>query len=174
MAESAAVGVADEYKSQVVYAYVVPKVGKKVETEEGRAELEHSVKEIVDKKVGPIARPAAVFFVDALPKTRSGKLLRRGIQALAERPSVPLSLRDRNRPDPQLLFSELERQRELTRFVADRQIVVQTPACSKSTSTSGCPPWAVKCLPANKRVDGEKPLFTNRREGKFSETGLPV
>lgn len=84
VAESAAVGVADEYKGQVVYAYVVSKTGKKMETEEGRAELEHSVKEIVDRKVGPIARPAAVYFVEALPKTRSGKLLRRGIQALAE------------------------------------------------------------------------------------------
>jgi propionyl-CoA synthetase len=82
--ESAAVGVADEYKGQVVYAYVVPKGNNKVEGEGRRIELERSVKEIVDRKVGPIARPAAVFFVDALPKTRSGKLLRRGIQALAE------------------------------------------------------------------------------------------
>jgi propionyl-CoA synthetase len=84
VAESAAVGVADEYKGQVVYACVVPKVAQKVETQEGRAELERSVKEMVDRKVGPIARPVAVSFVAVLPKTRSGKVLRRGIQALSE------------------------------------------------------------------------------------------
>jgi propionyl-CoA synthetase len=84
VAESAAVGVADEYKGQVVYACVVPKGAQKVETEGGRAELERSVKEIVDRKVGPIARPVAISFVDVLPKTRSGKVLRRGIQALSE------------------------------------------------------------------------------------------
>ena len=38
----------------------------------------------MDRKVGAIARPASVYFVEALPKTRSGKLLRRSIQALAE------------------------------------------------------------------------------------------
>jgi propionyl-CoA synthetase len=38
----------------------------------------------VDKHLGPIARPKAVLFVTLLPKTRSGKTLRRSIQALAE------------------------------------------------------------------------------------------
>ncbi len=84
VAESAAVGVKDEDKGQVVYAYVVPKDADKAGSEEGRRELERSVKEIVADKVGRIARPNAIFFVDALPKTRSGKMLRRGIQALAE------------------------------------------------------------------------------------------
>ena len=36
------------------------------------------------EKIGGIARPSNVYFVEALPKTRSGKMLRRGIQALAE------------------------------------------------------------------------------------------
>ncbi|PLS86869.1 MAG: propionate--CoA ligase [Actinobacteria bacterium] len=84
VAESAAVGVKDEYKGQVVFAYVVAKSGEKLESEDGRAELERSIKEIVAKKVGAIARPATIHFVDALPKTRSGKMLRRSIQALAE------------------------------------------------------------------------------------------
>jgi propionyl-CoA synthetase len=84
VAESAAVGVKDEDKGQVVFAYVVAKSGEKLETEDGRAELEKSIKEIVAKKVGAIARPASIHFVDALPKTRSGKMLRRSIQALAE------------------------------------------------------------------------------------------
>jgi len=84
VAEAAVVGVADEDKGQVVFAYVVPKNGDKVGAEDGRSELEQSVKEIVAEKIGTIARPSAVHFVDALPKTRSGKMLRRGIQAIAE------------------------------------------------------------------------------------------
>jgi propionyl-CoA synthetase len=84
IAEVAAVGVKDEYKGQVVFAYVVPKDGGAIETEESKRQLEQSVKDVVDERVGTIARPAAVHLVDALPKTRSGKLLRRSIQAIAE------------------------------------------------------------------------------------------
>src|SRR3954451_17299612 len=84
VAESAVVGVKDEDKGQVVFAYVVSKDGDKVESEDGRSELGKSIKDIVDKKVGAIARPASIHFVEALPKTRSGKMLRRSIQALAE------------------------------------------------------------------------------------------
>jgi propionyl-CoA synthetase len=84
VAESAVVGVKDEDKGQVVFAYVVSKDGDKVESEDGRSELEKSIKDIVDKKVGAIARPASIYFVESLPKTRSGKMLRRSIQALAE------------------------------------------------------------------------------------------
>jgi propionyl-CoA synthetase len=84
VAEAAAVGVKNEYKGQVVAAYVVPKDAEKAASEEGRSELEQSVKDIVAQKIGAIARPATVQFVGALPKTRSGKLLRRSIQALAE------------------------------------------------------------------------------------------
>jgi propionyl-CoA synthetase len=84
VAEVAAIGVKDEYKGQVVFAYVVPKAGDTIETEEGERNMEQSVKEVVDERVGTIARPAAVYLVEALPKTRSGKLLRRSIQAIAE------------------------------------------------------------------------------------------
>jgi propionyl-CoA synthetase len=84
VAESAVVGVKDEDKGQAVFAYVVPKDGDKVESEDERSELEKSIKDVVDKKVGAIARPASIYFVEALPKTRSGKMLRRSIQALAE------------------------------------------------------------------------------------------
>ena len=84
VAEAATVGVKDEDKGQAVLAYVVPKDGDKVGSEEGRSELEQSIKDIVDEKIGAIARPKSVYFVEALPKTRSGKMLRRSIQALAE------------------------------------------------------------------------------------------
>ena len=48
------------------------------------AALRKEVLDTVDRELGPIARPGAVHFVTVLPKTRSGKLLRRTIQALAE------------------------------------------------------------------------------------------
>jgi len=51
---------------------------------EGRKALEREVIETVDKQLGAIARPKSVHFVSLLPKTRSGKTLRRSIQALAE------------------------------------------------------------------------------------------
>ena len=49
-----------------------------------RLKLEGEVMKVVDKQLGAVARPSRVFFVSALPKTRSGKLLRRAIQAVAE------------------------------------------------------------------------------------------
>lgn len=79
VAEAAAVGVADEYRGQAIFAYVVLK-----EDAEPSPGLESSIKQLVAEKVGPVARPQRVHFVGALPKTRSGKLLRRGIQAVAE------------------------------------------------------------------------------------------
>ena len=51
---------------------------------QGKKELERQVLETVDKHLGAIARPKAFHFVTLLPKTRSGKTLRRAIQALAE------------------------------------------------------------------------------------------
>ncbi len=82
VAEAAVIGVKDEDKGQVVYAYVVPKEAP--ETDEEHAELEQSIKETVAGDIGAIARPAEVHFVGALPKTRSGKMLRGAIQDLAE------------------------------------------------------------------------------------------
>jgi propionyl-CoA synthetase len=84
VAEVAVVGVKDEDKGQIVFAYAVAKNSGKVDSETKRSELEQSIKDIVANKIGAIARPSAVYFVDALPKTRSGKMLRRSIQALAE------------------------------------------------------------------------------------------
>src|SRR4051812_18973290 len=49
-----------------------------------KKKLEKEVMETVDKQLGAIARPKAVYFVTLLPKTRSGKTLRRSIQAVAE------------------------------------------------------------------------------------------
>jgi propionyl-CoA synthetase len=84
VAEVAVVGVADQLKGQLPVAFAVVKDVARVATPEARAEHEKEVMATVDKLLGAIARPGRVHFVTALPKTRSGKLLRRSIQALAE------------------------------------------------------------------------------------------
>jgi propionyl-CoA synthetase len=81
IAECAVVGVADPVKGQMPLAFAVAKTNLDAE---GRARLEKEVMQTVDKQLGAIARPKAVYFVTLLPKTRSGKTLRRSIQALAE------------------------------------------------------------------------------------------
>ncbi|MGI8895516.1 MAG: propionate--CoA ligase [Casimicrobiaceae bacterium] len=84
IAEVAVVGVADSLKGQIPVAFAVVKDPATVATAEGAAEIRREVMATVDRKLGAIARPGHVHFVTLLPKTRSGKLLRRSIQALAE------------------------------------------------------------------------------------------
>jgi propionyl-CoA synthetase len=84
IAEVAVVGVHDALKGQMPLAFAVVKDAGKIATPELRAAQEKEVLAAVDTQLGAIARPARVHFVSMLPKTRSGKLLRRSIQALAE------------------------------------------------------------------------------------------
>jgi propionyl-CoA synthetase len=84
VAEAAVVGVQDPVKGQVPLAFVVAKDSALSADPQRRATLEAEVLERVDKQLGAIGRPARVLFVTLLPKTRSGKVLRRSIQALAE------------------------------------------------------------------------------------------
>ena len=84
IAEVAVVGVADQLKGQEPVAFAVVKDAARVATPELRDALEAEVKKTVDNILGAIARPKRVHFVTGLPKTRSGKMLRRSIQALAE------------------------------------------------------------------------------------------
>ena len=82
--EVAVVGVADQLKGQMPMAFAVVKDASRVDSAEKRAVLEKEVMKTVDNLLGAIARPARVHFISGLPKTRSGKMLRRSIQALAE------------------------------------------------------------------------------------------
>ena len=84
IAEVAVVGVADQLKGQVPVAFAVVKDISKTTTPELAAAEEKAVMAMVDKELGAIGRPSRVYFVTMLPKTRSGKLLRRAIQALCE------------------------------------------------------------------------------------------
>ena len=84
VSEVAVVGVEDKLKGQVAVAFVIPKLTSSTATPEARAQLEKEVWAVVDKQLGAVARPSRVHCVNLLPKTRSGKLLRRSIQALCE------------------------------------------------------------------------------------------
>jgi len=84
IAECAVVGVADQLKGQLPMAFAVAKDAAQTATRDGRMKLEGEVMQTVNNQLGAIGRPGRVFFVTLLPKTRSGKVLRRSIQALAE------------------------------------------------------------------------------------------
>ncbi|ERG96540.1 acetate--CoA ligase [Haloquadratum walsbyi] len=78
VAEAAVVGGNHEIKGEAVYAYVI--------TEDGYAEdeaLKDSIVEGVEDGIGPIARPEQVIFTEELPKTRSGKIMRRLLEEIA-------------------------------------------------------------------------------------------
>lgn len=84
VAEVAVVGVADALKGQVAMAFVVAKDASGLTSDAARLKLEGEMMKVVDSQLGAVARPSRVFFVNLLPKTRSGKLLRRALQAVAE------------------------------------------------------------------------------------------
>jgi len=84
IAEVAVVGVADQLKGQVAMAFAVLKDAAKIATPELRRAHEGEIMKVVDEQLGAVARPSRVHFVTVLPKTRSGKLLRRSIQAICE------------------------------------------------------------------------------------------
>ncbi len=84
VAEVAVVGVADSLKGQVAMAFVVPKDSSVLSDSAAALKLEGEIMKRVDGDLGALARPARVRFISLLPKTRSGKLLRRAIQAVCE------------------------------------------------------------------------------------------
>ncbi len=84
ISEVAVVGVADNLKGQVAVAFAVVKDASVLVDDAAHAKLEAEVMKVVDNTIGAVGRPARVRFVTVLPKTRSGKLLRRAIQAVCE------------------------------------------------------------------------------------------
>ncbi len=84
ISEVAVVGVEDKLKGQVAVAFAIIKNPERAATAELAKSLEAEVMAVVDQQLGAVARPARVYFVPMLPKTRSGKLLRRSIQAVCE------------------------------------------------------------------------------------------
>ncbi len=84
IAEVAVVGLRDEVKGQVPVGFCTVKDPARIADETGRAALERECIAKVAELLGAVAKPHRLYFVTTLPKTRSGKLLRRSIQALAE------------------------------------------------------------------------------------------
>ena len=84
IAEVAVVGVADALKGQVAVAFAVLKDPAQAAGPELALKHEGEIMKVVDQQLGAVARPARVHFVTALPKTRSGKMLRRALQAVCE------------------------------------------------------------------------------------------
>ena len=78
VAEAAVVGGEHEVKGEAVYAYVILEDGY-----EGTEEMRGSIIEGVEDAIGPIARPEQVIFTPELPKTRSGKIMRRLLEEIA-------------------------------------------------------------------------------------------
>jgi propionyl-CoA synthetase len=77
VAEAAVIGAHDDIKTEVPVAFVVLKHGE-------FRNAEAALKQLVGDELGPVARPARIYTVDALPKTRSGKVLRRAIKAVVD------------------------------------------------------------------------------------------
>lgn len=82
VAEAAVIGVKDALKGQVPVVFAT--LRQPVDDATGKERAAAQMQQHVAEQLGAIARPAKVYVVDALPKTRSGKLLRRSLLALAE------------------------------------------------------------------------------------------
>ncbi len=79
VSEAATIALPHELKGNAIYAYVILRAGLT-----GDAELEDNLKKHVAHELGPIARPESITFVESLPKTRSGKIMRRVLKARAQ------------------------------------------------------------------------------------------
>ena len=92
VAECAVVGVTDELKGEMPMGFVVLKEGQSIDT----AVLEKELMEVIRSKIGAIANLKAVAVVDKLPKTRSGKILRKSIRQLTQDRdvAVPATIED--------------------------------------------------------------------------------
>jgi acetyl-CoA synthetase len=90
VAEAAVVGAADDTTGQAVVAFVILRGehADKAATEEGSAEVQLALRNHVAKEIGPIAKPRRILVVAELPKTRSGKIMRRLLRDVAENRAV--------------------------------------------------------------------------------------
>ena len=80
VAEAAVVGRKDELTGQAIAAFVTLRAG-----EVGDDKLLHELRDHVSATIGPIAKPKSIVFTDDLPKTRSGKIMRRLLKDISEK-----------------------------------------------------------------------------------------
>jgi acetyl-CoA synthetase len=79
VAEAAVVGRADEIKGQAIAAFVTLREGRQADPR-----LTQNLRDFVADRIGPLARPDTLIFSADLPKTRSGKIMRRLLRDIAE------------------------------------------------------------------------------------------
>tara|TARA_B100000678_G_scaffold185107_1_gene154704 strand:- start:1507 stop:3429 length:1923 start_codon:yes stop_codon:yes gene_type:complete len=84
VAEAAVCGIPDEIKGEAIIAFIVLKQDTKRDNDELRSELVTAVRD----GVGPIATPQHIYFVTKLPKTRSGKIMRRLLRSIASNDNI--------------------------------------------------------------------------------------
>jgi len=88
VAEAAVVGVKDDIKGEAIAAFVILKEGYQSHSRESgnlsNAKIEEILKEHVSQKIGALARPSRIIFTSDVPKTRSGKIMRRLLRDIAE------------------------------------------------------------------------------------------
>lgn len=87
VAESAVVGATDATTGQGIVAFVILRSGVAGEGA-GRSSIGHDLREHVAKQIGPIAKPRQILIVAELPKTRSGKIMRRLLRDVAEQRDI--------------------------------------------------------------------------------------
>ncbi|MGD7788850.1 acetate--CoA ligase [Propionibacteriaceae bacterium Y1700] len=83
VAEAAVVGATDETTGQAIVAFVILRSGGEVDADKG-ADIVAELRNHVAKEIGPIAKPRQIMVVEELPKTRSGKIMRRLLRDIAE------------------------------------------------------------------------------------------
>jgi acetyl-CoA synthetase len=83
ISEAAACGIPDEIKGEAIIAFLVPKDGVVVSEK-----LQKEVVDTIRKDIGAIATPQQLYFVSKLPKTRSGKIMRRLLKAIASNEKI--------------------------------------------------------------------------------------
>jgi acetyl-CoA synthetase len=84
VAESAVCGIPDDVKGEVIIAFVVLKYGVTKSSDD----LEKELSDKIRNDIGPIATPKQIYFVSKLPKTRSGKIMRRLLKAIANNEKI--------------------------------------------------------------------------------------
>ncbi|KFI23462.1 acetate--CoA ligase [Nitrosococcus oceani] len=84
VAEAAVVGRPDAIKGESILAYVILKGDRPAKNGDGGAPLAEELRAWVAEQIGPIAKPDEIRFVDGLPKTRSGKIMRRLLRTIAQ------------------------------------------------------------------------------------------
>ncbi|MGZ8962022.1 MAG: AMP-binding enzyme, partial [Methylophilaceae bacterium] len=97
VAEAAVVGKPHEIKGEAIVAYVVLK-GQRPEGEEA-SKITAELREWVSKEIGPIAKPDEIRFGDSLPKTRSGKIMRRLLRTLAKGEEITADISTLENPE---------------------------------------------------------------------------